>query len=104
MWVCTSAAYLPILLQRRIFSILMPCAETTVLANDLKKDDFKVVSLHPGFVATDMGASASNLMSAMRPGQLADLPLLHCALYNIAFTPQPAFKLNLLSVALHVHA
>ncbi|DBA78176.1 hypothetical protein WJX79_006992 [Trebouxia sp. C0005] len=42
--------------------------ETTVLANDLKKDDFKVVSLHPGFVATDMGANASDLMSAIRPG------------------------------------
>ncbi len=75
-WVCTSAAYVPVLLQRRVFSILMACAGTTVLANDLKKDDFKVVSLHPGFVATDMGASASNLMSAIRPGQLADLLLL----------------------------
>lgn len=44
-------------------------AETTVLANDLKKEDFKVVSLHPGFVATDMGANASSLMSEMRPGE-----------------------------------
>ncbi len=46
-------------------------AETTVLANDLKNEDFKVVSLHPGFVATDMGANASNLMSDIRPGELA---------------------------------
>ena len=72
-WICTSAAYVPVMLQRRVVIILMACAETTVLANDLKKDDFKVVSLHPGFVATDMGASASDLMSAIRPGQLADL-------------------------------
>ena len=41
-----------------------------MLANDLKKEDFKVVSLHPGFVATDMGANASHLMSAIRPGKL----------------------------------
>lgn len=40
-----------------------------MLANDLKTDDFKVVSLHPGFVATDMGASASSLMSEIRPGK-----------------------------------
>ena len=46
-------------------------AETTVLANDLKKEDFKVISLHPGFVATDMGANASDLMSAIRPGKLS---------------------------------
>lgn len=52
-------------------------AETTVLANDLKKDDFKVVSLHPGFVQTDMGANASDLMSPIRPGVLAKLLLLH---------------------------
>lgn len=40
-----------------------------MFANDLKKEDFKVVSLHPGFVATDMGANASSLMSEMRPGK-----------------------------------
>ena len=48
-----------------------------MLANDLKKDDFKVVSLHPGFVLTDMGANASDLMSAIRPGVPAELLLLH---------------------------
>lgn len=40
-----------------------------MFANDLKKEDFKVVSLHPGFVATDMGANASSLMSEVRPGK-----------------------------------
>lgn len=50
-------------------------AETTVLANDLKKDDFKVVSVHPGFVQTDMGANASDLMSPIRPGVLAKITL-----------------------------
>ena len=44
-------------------------AETTVFANDLKKEDFKVVSLHPGFVATDMGHNASSSMSEIRPGR-----------------------------------
>ncbi len=74
-WRCIwTSACVPVLLQRRASSILLPFAETTVLANDLKKDDFKVVSLHPGFVATDMGAIASDLMSAIRPGQLAHLP------------------------------
>ena len=53
-------------------------AETTVFANDLKKEDFKVVSLHPGFVATDMGANASSLMSEMRPGE--PLIMQHCEL------------------------
>lgn len=38
-------------------------AETTVFANDLKGDGFKVVSIHPGFVITDMGSDASQRMS-----------------------------------------
>ena len=82
------SACVPVLQQRLASSILLPFAETTVLANDLKKDDFKVVSLHPGFVATDMGASASDLMSAIRPGQLAHLPLLHGT--YVIFTSQPS--------------
>jgi len=42
--------------------------ETTVFANDLKNDGFKVVSVHPGFVSTDMGSHASQRMSKTRPG------------------------------------
>ena len=86
-----------ILSQPRHHSDLVPFdAETTVLANDLKKEDFKVISLHPGFVATDMGANASDLMSAIRPGKLLLLaalsnhgrfsgPVWHASVYGIQF-------------------
>lgn len=52
-----------------------------MFANDLKQEDFKVVSLHPGFVATDMGANASSLMSDIRPGRvtsfIASIPCMY---------------------------
>ena len=40
------------------------CAETTVLANGLKEEQFVVVSIHPGFVITDMGNEAALLASS----------------------------------------
>lgn len=36
---------------------VVAAAETAVLANDLKEDGFTIVSLHPGWVRTDMGNS-----------------------------------------------
>lgn len=38
-----------------------------MFANDLKNDGFKVVSIHPGFVITDMGSDASQRMSKVLP-------------------------------------
>lgn len=38
-----------------------------MFANDLKNDGFKVVSVHPGFVITDMGSDASQRMSKVLP-------------------------------------
>ncbi len=38
-------------------------AETSVLANGLKKDKFIVIAVHPGFVITDMGNEAASLAS-----------------------------------------
>ena len=40
------------------------CAETSVLANGLKEERFVVVTVHPGFIITDMGNEAALLASA----------------------------------------
>ncbi len=38
------------------------CAESSVFANELKKDKFCVVSLEPGWVDTDMGGGNARKM------------------------------------------
>lgn len=40
--------------------------ETAILANDLKKDGFTIVSLHPGFVNTNMGQNVKASTDGMR--------------------------------------
>ena len=45
----------------------MLCAETVALAMDLKQDGFTVVSLTPGWVATDMGSDAAAQMGVDSP-------------------------------------
>ncbi len=43
---------------------LNACAETASLAVDLKKDGVTIVSVHPGWVATDMGLAAADAVGA----------------------------------------
>lgn len=50
------------LLKHTLFVVSVP-AETTVLANGLKKEKFVVIAVHPGFVITDMGNDAASLAS-----------------------------------------
>ncbi|KAL0022088.1 hypothetical protein WJX79_005954 [Trebouxia sp. C0005] len=40
--------------------------ETAILANDLKEDGFTIVSLHPGFVNTNMGQNVKASTDGMR--------------------------------------
>ncbi len=48
---CTDAH----LIVQHLLQVLLYFAETSVLANVLKEDNFCLVSLHPGWVDTDMG-------------------------------------------------
>ena len=52
--------------------VLSPVAETAVLANDLKDEGFTVVSLHPGWVRTDMKNAAQECSPG---GNLKAIPL-----------------------------
>ena len=45
-------------------------AGTAVLANELQSWGFKVISLHPGFVQTDMGRQSSKCMNGIRSPNL----------------------------------
>ena len=49
-------------------SLQMLCAhaETAILANDLKDEGFTIVSLHPGFVNTQMGQGVKQHTDGMR--------------------------------------
>ena len=54
-----------------------------MFASELKKEEFKSDSLHPGFAAFNAGVHASSLMSEKQPGQqliTAHCEFVHCTI------------------------